>query len=195
MFEQSLVEHSSGVSVLAAPEAWEEARHISSEGLKKVVRFGRAMFPDVVVDLNPFWLSKLFTRLQESTTILLLFRLDFASIRNVDRLLSAVDRASVDRGKIQLVASRYGRPKEISVAQAETVLGDEDPALPARRRSHSQRVCQLRRSGRDRVSALCHRESDRAIASARGPEYRAVDRGRPSSQGGNAGRGKGPDVL
>jgi pilus assembly protein CpaE len=123
MFEQSLIEHSSGVSVLAAPEEWEEARLISAEGLQKVVRFGKAIFPSVVVDLNSPWLSGNLPVLQQSTTVMLLLRLDFPGVRNAHRVLTAIDRAGVEPSKIQLVAARYGRPKEISSSQAESVLG------------------------------------------------------------------------
>jgi pilus assembly protein CpaE len=123
MFEQSLIEHPSGVFVLAAPEEWDHSRFISAEGLQKVMRFGRAIFPSIVVDLNSLWLSENVPVLQQSTTILLLLRLDFSGIRNAHRVLSAIDRAGVDPGKLQLVAARYGRPKEISSSQAESVLG------------------------------------------------------------------------
>jgi pilus assembly protein CpaE len=123
MFEQSMVEHESGVLVLAAPEEWEQARLISAEGLQKVLRFGKAFFPSVVVDLNSPWLSGNVPVLQQSTTVLLLLRLDFPGIRNAHRVLSAMDRAGVDPGKLQLVAARCGRPKEISGSQVESVLG------------------------------------------------------------------------
>jgi pilus assembly protein CpaE len=123
MFEQSLAEHASGVFLLAAPEEWEEARFISAEGLQKILRFGKALFPSIVVDLNSPWLSGNVPVLQQSTTVLLLLRLDFPGIRNAHRALSAIDRAGVDPGKVQLVAARYGRPKEISSSQAESVLG------------------------------------------------------------------------
>jgi pilus assembly protein CpaE len=123
MFEQSMVAHESGVFVLAAPEEWEQARFISAEGLQKVLRFGKAFFPFVVVDLNSPWLSANAPVLQQSTTVLLLLRLDFPGIRNAHRFLSGMDRAGVDPGKLQLVAARYGRPKEISGSQVESVLG------------------------------------------------------------------------
>ena len=123
MFEQSLVEHQSGVFVLAAPEEWEEARFISVEGLQKVIRFGKALFPHVVVDLNSLWLGGNAPILLQSSTVLLLMRLDFPGIRNAHRVLTAIDRAGVDPNKVQLIAARYGRPKEISGSQAESVLG------------------------------------------------------------------------
>jgi pilus assembly protein CpaE len=123
MFEQSLSEHPSGVFVLAAPEEWEEARFITADGLQKILRFGRALFPTVVVDLNSLWLTGNMPVLQQSTTVLLLLRLDFPGIRNAHRVVTAIERAGVDPNKLQLVAARYGRPKEISGSQVESVLG------------------------------------------------------------------------
>jgi pilus assembly protein CpaE len=123
MFEQSLIEHPSGVFVLAAPEESEDARLITAEGLQKVIRFGKALFPSVVIDLNSLWLSGNAPVLQQSTTIMLLMRLDVPGIRNAHRMLSAIDRAGGDPVKVRLVAARHGRPKEVSVSQAEAVLG------------------------------------------------------------------------
>jgi pilus assembly protein CpaE len=123
MFEQSLIEHPSGVSILAAPEECDEARYISAEGVQKIVRFGKTLFPATVADLNSLWLSGNAPVLQQSTTIMLLVRLDFPGIRNAHRMLSAIERMGVEAGKVRLVAARHGRPKEISAAQAEAVLG------------------------------------------------------------------------
>jgi pilus assembly protein CpaE len=122
MFEQSLVEHGSGVSVLAAPEDWEAISHVSVEGLEKVVRYGRMLFPDVVVDLDAFWLAEFTQLLRQSTAVLLLCRLDLSTIRNARRALEHFDRVHVDRERVHLIAARSGRPKEITPTQAELVL-------------------------------------------------------------------------
>ena len=45
MWEQSLLEHDSGVSVLAGLESWDDAKYITGEGLQKIVRFGRGVLP------------------------------------------------------------------------------------------------------------------------------------------------------
>jgi len=125
MFEQSLLEHEHKVAVLAGPETWDAVTHVSVEGLEKSVRFGRAMFPNVVVDLNPFWLGEYAGLLRQSTTILLLCRLDLSTLRNTRRALDHLDRIGVSRANLQLVVTRYGRSKEISVSQAESVLESE----------------------------------------------------------------------
>jgi pilus assembly protein CpaE len=123
MLEQSLVEHESGVWVLAAPDSWEEARHVTADGLQRVLRAGRSIFPQVVVDLNPIWDAEAAGLLQQSSLILLLLRLDFGSIRNARRALATFERLGIERSRVQLVATHYGRQKEISVAQAESALG------------------------------------------------------------------------
>ena len=65
-----------------------------------------------MIDLNYFWSSGNAPVLQQSTTIMLLMRLDVPGIRNAHRLLSAIDRAGGDPVKVRLVAARHGRPKE-----------------------------------------------------------------------------------
>ena len=122
MFEQSLLEHESGVHVLAAPESWDAAVQVSEEGLERVLKFGRTLYPIVVVDLGTFWLGEFTHLLQQSNTILLLCRLDLAAIRNARRTLEYFDRIRVDRDVVQVVASHCGRSKEISSAQLESVL-------------------------------------------------------------------------
>jgi pilus assembly protein CpaE len=122
MFEQSLIEHTSGVSVLAAPESWDAVSQVTVEGLEKVLRYGRTLFPTVVVDLNAFWLAEFTQLLQQSSTVFLLCRLDLPTIRNARRALEHFDRIRVNRDSVQLVAARTGRPKEIGANQAELVL-------------------------------------------------------------------------
>lgn len=122
MFEQSLLEHQSGVSVLAAPETWDSVAHVTGEGLEKIVRFGRLLFSNVVVDLDAFWMGEFTQLLQQSSSIFLMCRMDLSTIRNARRALDYFDRIHVDRDNVQLIAARSGRAKEISINQAELVL-------------------------------------------------------------------------
>jgi pilus assembly protein CpaE len=123
MFEQSLVEHESGVSVLAAPDNWEDGKYVTLDGLQKTLRFGRSLFSNVVADLDGFWQRDFAYPLQQSTAVILLVRLDFAAIRKARRALSSFERSGVDRDNVMLVAARSGRQKEISAAQVESALG------------------------------------------------------------------------
>jgi pilus assembly protein CpaE len=123
MWEQSLLEHESGVSVLAGPESWDDTKFITGEGLQKIVRFGRGMLPQIVTDLDSFWLSDRAGLLVESARIVLLFRLDFASIRNATRAVHCLQRAGIATESLHLTVSCYGKHRDISPAQAEAALG------------------------------------------------------------------------
>jgi pilus assembly protein CpaE len=122
MFEQSLLEHESGVSVLAAPETWDSVAHVTGEGLEKIVRFGRMLFSNVVVDLDTFWLGEFTHLLQQSSSVYLMCRLDLSTIRNARRALDYFNRIHVDPDNVQVIAARSGRAKEISISQAKLVL-------------------------------------------------------------------------
>ncbi|HEV7999396.1 MAG TPA: P-loop NTPase [Planctomycetaceae bacterium] len=123
MFEQSLVDHECGVSVLAGPDNWEDARHVTLDGLQKTLRFGRSLFTNIVADLDAFWQKDFAYPLQQSTAVVLLVRLDFAAVRKARRALSCFERNGVDRDNVLLVAARSGRHKEIGAAQIESALG------------------------------------------------------------------------
>jgi len=123
MWEQSLLEHDSGASILAGPESWDDTKYITGENLQKIVRFGRGMLPQIVADLDPFWLNDRAGLLVESTRIVLLFRLDFASIRNATRAVQHLQRIGVATDGLHLAVSCYGKQRDISPAQAEAALG------------------------------------------------------------------------
>lgn len=122
MFEQSLLEYSQSLSILAAPERWFDAERLSADAVQKLLRVSRSSFPQVVVDLNCFWLPEYAELLQQSAAILFMLRLDFSSVRNARRALSQLERMGVDKNKIQIVAGFHGQPKEIDEAKVESAL-------------------------------------------------------------------------
>lgn len=123
MFEQSLVEHESGVALLAGPENWEENKFVTLDGLQKTLRLGRSLFTDVVTDFDAFSHKDFSSILQQCTSILLLVRLDFSGLRNARRALACLERNGVEQESVWLVATRTGRSKEITASQVESALG------------------------------------------------------------------------
>ena len=108
--------------MLAAPKTGTRWDKSTGECLEKIVKFGRMLFPTVVVDLNTFWSNEFTHLLQQSSTIYLLCRLDLSTIRNARRALDYFSRLRVKRDNVHLIAARSGRAKEITVSQAELVL-------------------------------------------------------------------------
>ncbi len=122
-FERSLTRHSSGVHLLAPPRHFEDVARITPEGVQRSIELARSAFPYVLVDLDHSFRPEQAEVLRRSDVVLLVFRLDFASLRNARRALEYLERLGVGRDRIRLVVNRYGQPKEISPAKAEEVLG------------------------------------------------------------------------
>ena len=125
LFERSLVRHSSGVHLLAAPLHYNEVAHITAESVRKVLNLGRTLFPYVVIDLDHNFHAEQVDTLHESDLILVVLRLDFASLRNARRTFEQFERLGIDREKLKLVVNRYGQPKEVPFAKAEEALGQK----------------------------------------------------------------------
>lgn len=122
MFSQSLLEDGTGVHVVPAPETLDDAEHVTTEGLGRVLRLARSRFSRVVVDVNDYSRECHQQVLRQSSIIVLLCRLDFATIRNTHRALHFLDELEIDRSRIRFVANRSGQPGELSAAKAEAAL-------------------------------------------------------------------------
>jgi pilus assembly protein CpaE len=124
MFERSLVKHASGVHLLAPPRSFADVGHVTAEGIGRVLALGRGLFPYVVVDLDHSFRDEQTQVLKQASVILLVLRLDFASLRNVQRTLDYLTGPlALPRDRIQVVANRHGQAREVPAAKAEEALG------------------------------------------------------------------------
>ena len=123
MFERSLVKHASGVGLLAAPHHIDDVALVKPEGVAHALMLARATFPFVVADLDHSFREEQRAVLRQSDQILVVFRLDFASLRNVRRTLEHLDGLDIPPDKVILVVNRYGQPQEVPAAKAEEALG------------------------------------------------------------------------
>src|SRR5690606_16774354 len=89
----------------------------------RILGMARARFPFTVADLEDFFHAEQFELLRQSETILFILRLDYTSLRNARRTFEYLERDSIEPGRIRLVVNQYGRPRELTVGQAEDVLG------------------------------------------------------------------------
>jgi pilus assembly protein CpaE len=123
MFERSLARHSSGVHLLASPLQFTDIPLVTAEGVRKALGMAKLMFPYVVIDLDHSYHSEQVEAIRMSDLILVVLRLDFASLRNARRTLDYLDKLGFPRDRVQLVVNRYGQPKEVPFAKAEEALG------------------------------------------------------------------------
>jgi len=123
MFERSLVRHASGVHLLAPPRHFADIASVTPEGVRQAIDLARDVFPYVVVDLDHSFRAVQLEALRRADIVLLVLRLDFASLRNARRTLDHLEPLGVDRERVRLVVNRYGQPKEVPAAKAEEALG------------------------------------------------------------------------
>jgi pilus assembly protein CpaE len=123
LFERSLTPHASGVHLLGAPRHYDDIARVTPEGVHQALALARSSFPYVLVDIDHSFRPEQVEVLREADGILLVLRLDFASLRNAHRALEHLDRLGVHRDRIYLIVNRYGQPKEIPFSKAEEALG------------------------------------------------------------------------
>ncbi len=123
LFERSLTRHASGVHLLGAPRHYDDIAQVTPEGVHQALALAKYSFPYVLVDLDHSFRPEQVEVLREADVVLLVLRLDFASLRNARRALEHLDRLGVARDRIRLVVNRYGQPKEIPFSKAEEALG------------------------------------------------------------------------
>lgn len=124
MFEKMLSPHPCGVSLLASPQAFADARVVTAQGVNQALTMARKLFPFVIVDLEDCFHQEQIIALRQATTVVLVFRLDFTSLRNARRILENLRDHEIPRHRIRLVVNRHGQPYELPVDEAEQALGE-----------------------------------------------------------------------
>lgn len=122
MFQQCFAVHSTGIHLMASPRTYRDAADLTARGVRKAVSMARAEFPYVVTDLDNAHADYHAQALYQADTVLLVVRLDFSVLRQAGRLLEYVRELGIDEERIQLVAGRYRRPRELPLKEVERVL-------------------------------------------------------------------------
>jgi pilus assembly protein CpaE len=127
MFRQSLVRHSSGAHLLAAPIDFHDHNDVTPQGVRQILGLARSAFPYIAVDLERDLDEAQLAAVHETDLILLMLRLDIASLRGARRMLDALWQAGVSEDRVRVVASRFGQAKELPLNKVEQALGVSIP--------------------------------------------------------------------
>lgn len=122
LLRRTLVEHASGVHLLAAPRVLADASAVTVEGTREAIGLVRSAFPSVVVDLDHDFGDEQVEVLRQADAVLVVLRPDFTSLRNAARFLKHLDTLGIARDRIQVVANRVGQAGEVSLAKVEEAL-------------------------------------------------------------------------
>jgi pilus assembly protein CpaE len=123
MFRQSLARHASGVHLVAAPIEAADRADVTPQGVRRVLGLARSLFSFVAVDLESDLDENQLAAVNESDLILLMLRLDIASLRGARRMLDALWKAGVAEDHVRIVAGRYGQARELPLKKVEQALG------------------------------------------------------------------------
>ena len=121
-FQRALAPHASGVQLLASPKALGEVELVTAEGVRRSIGLARAMFPAVVVDMDHSFGEEQMEVLRQADVILLVFRLDFTSLKNATKFLDHLDGLGLPLDRVRLVVNRAGQPRGIPLVKAEEAL-------------------------------------------------------------------------
>ena len=120
---RSLSKHNSGLSLLPHPVQIEDANLIREEHLQRMIGLLRASYSHLILDLSKSFSSTDLTALRAADVILLVAQLELSSLRNVVRMLGALDNDEQMGPKVQIVLNRVGSDCDIEPRKAMETIG------------------------------------------------------------------------
>lgn len=123
MLDKSLINHHSGIRLLACSDSFENAGMIQAEVVDKVIHEARSKFGTVIFDVEDVHHREQLAAVRSSHAILLVVRLDLACLVRVRRILDYLERIGIAGDKIKLVANRYGCKNELPKNTVLKALG------------------------------------------------------------------------
>lgn len=124
LLDGSLVQHPSGVRVLAEPFRAEEASRITPADIDHTLDALARAFDFVVVDTPPKEIDEtVFPALERAHLVLFVMEMNIPAIKSVNRALESFERLGISRHKVRLVVNRYERSKLMTLESVENTLG------------------------------------------------------------------------
>jgi pilus assembly protein CpaE len=123
LIDPYLTEHSSRLSLLAAPTDPRDANEVTAEDVGNVLKSLAATRDFVVVDTSPQIDTVTALAIDLSAIVLLLVVPEVPSIRRTKAALTLLEEAGYTRDKLKLVVNRASRRSEVANADLEAALG------------------------------------------------------------------------
>lgn len=122
LLEDYLVEHPSGLKVLAAPTSPEHAEYITSSNIEKIIKTFLENYKYIVIDLAPTFESVNLTVLDMSDKVFFVTTLDLPTIKNAKIGLRIMKSLEYDEDKLKLIINKNHRKYGISIADLEKII-------------------------------------------------------------------------
>ncbi|WP_136796454.1 AAA family ATPase [Desulfosediminicola ganghwensis] len=124
--QSAMARHSSGVFVLPAPPKLDRELKMATGFLFKLVSAMREFFDDIVIDCGMSISGDAMKICEYSESIYLISTMSMPCIINVRKLQqSFASAAGVTNGRLQVVANRFEKKGQLSLAEASKLLGSD----------------------------------------------------------------------
>jgi pilus assembly protein CpaE len=126
LLKRSLTKHDSGLYLLPRPVQLEDARHITTDELTRVLGLLKASFTHVIIDTSKGFTALDLHALAEADDVLLVTQLDLPCLRNVVRLMMSFKESNKYDDKVRIIVNRVGYDTgQISLRKAQETIGRE----------------------------------------------------------------------
>jgi len=118
-----LLEHESGLQVLAGPKRPEQAELIKEEQVGKIIGALKGINDYVIIDTPPSFQESVLTALDYSEEIFLLATLDLPTVKNIKLCLEILTSLHYPREKIKLLVNKSSREVGLGINEVKEILG------------------------------------------------------------------------
>src|SRR5690242_386813 len=126
LLKRSLTKHDTGLYLLPRPVQLEDARHITTDELTRVLALLKASFTHVIIDTSKGFTPMDMHALAEADQVLLTTQLDLPCLRNVVRLMMSFKESGKFDERVKIVVNRVGYDNgQISLKKAQETIGRE----------------------------------------------------------------------
>ena len=117
-----VIQHSSGLEVLPAPDGVDAPRHVSAEGMQRVMDFLRMQYEYVIVDCFPALDEETMVVIDMAERLFLVATPEIPALRNMARHLEYLGRFDYPPDKVRVVINRHLKGGSITDAQIEKAI-------------------------------------------------------------------------
>jgi len=117
-----MVQHKSGLAVLAGPDEYHQVAFSNIGDLRKLLRILRGQFPYVVLDGGSGLGMDTGTLLELADVVYLVTQVDIPSLRNAQRMISHIQKQGADHRSLEIVLNRFDGRSGIDQDQVEKAL-------------------------------------------------------------------------
>ncbi len=124
LLKRSLTKHDTGLYLLPRPVQLEDARHITTDELTRVLGLLKASFTHVIIDTSKGFTEIDMHALAEADQVLLVTQLDLPCLRNAVRLMMSFKESGKFDERVKIVVNRVGYDTgQISLKKAQETIG------------------------------------------------------------------------